>query len=83
MTNQKEKEGDVSGWTYCSENLQRILRITSDREPYFSEESGYAMYKTGVYSIQENYFDVILTKYYKPNEIEDDLKGDLPKVGNG
>ena len=51
LQQQKDKEGDVLDWTYCSENLQRVLKVTSHHESYFSEESGYAIYETGVYSI--------------------------------
>lgn len=76
-------DGAVIDWTYAAPSLKYVLRKINNGggSTRFADYAGYKSSSNNIYSVQENYLEVLDLKYYMPNELASDYVKKMDDAG--
>ena len=69
----KDLDGAVEGWTFVAPSLHHIFQaIEPELSPQtmFSDLSAFKQLDVNLYSVEQNFLNVTIPKFYMPNEVE-------------
>jgi len=83
LQQQKDLDGAVIDWTYAAPSLKYVLRKINNGggSTRFADYAGYKSSRNNIYSVQENYLEVLDLKYYMPNELASDYVQKMDDAG--
>ena len=83
-------DGSVVGWTYVAPAIHHIFQALDPNlmvETMFADFSAFKQFDVSVYSVEQNFLDVTIPKFYMPNEIEEELisefSDEIRRLDNG
>mmetsp|Transcript_3667 Transcript_3667/g.2739 ORF Transcript_3667/g.2739 Transcript_3667/m.2739 type:complete len:178 (+) Transcript_3667:647-1180(+) len=83
LVEQYEYDGAVQGFSFKSPSIDNVIYDATgvDFESYFASACGFNQVPASIYSVQENYLQVVDLDYYMPTEVQDDIY--VPELETG